>query len=298
MPTPIRLVTFGKSLPLLGAIHGGFLEREGLDVSWQRTRGSIEQVRGLLAGASDVIHTAADNVMAYRDRENADIVLFFVGDLRIEQELIVRATVGSYDDLRGTVLGVDALDTGYAIVLRKMLALNGLLEGADYRLEPIGGTQQRLEALRSAAITGCMLQRPSASEVGEGHLRVLDEARRYFPRYPGSTAATTRRWAAEHEEALSAYVRALTRGSDWASAPENRDVVAALLADELGIDPADAAERARASGVVPGVEEAEEALRVARRLRDEIVGGRPADAGDDLSSYWDPRYQAAALAAV
>src|SRR5919202_5638314 len=115
----IRLIAFSRPVALLAAQAKGLFEREGLSVEVELTRGSIEQIRGLLEGKWDIAHTAADNVMAYVDREGADLFVFAVVDLGVGQTLVVRPDVTSFTDLRGRPLAVDALDTGYAFVLRR-----------------------------------------------------------------------------------------------------------------------------------------------------------------------------------
>src|ERR687885_2174280 len=152
----IRLISFSKPPALVAAQANGFFERENLTVEVELTRGSIEQIRGLLEGRWDIAHTAADNVMAYDDREGADLFVFAVADLGVGQTLVVRPDVTAYADLRGQPLGVDALDTGYAFVLRRMLEHNDLAWG-DYQLLPVGSTPQRLQALREGRIAGALL---------------------------------------------------------------------------------------------------------------------------------------------
>src|SRR5918912_1677324 len=96
----IRLIAFSRPVALLAAQAKGFFEREGLNVEVELTRGSIEQIRGLLAGRWDIAHTAADNVMAYDDRERADLFVFAVVDLGVGQTLVVRPEIRSFAELR------------------------------------------------------------------------------------------------------------------------------------------------------------------------------------------------------
>src|SRR5919206_2247357 len=95
----LRLIAFSRPVALLAAQAKGFFERERLSVEVELTRGSIEQIRGLLAGRWDIAHTAADNVMAYVDREGADLFVFAVADLGVGQQLVVRPEIASYADL-------------------------------------------------------------------------------------------------------------------------------------------------------------------------------------------------------
>jgi ABC-type nitrate/sulfonate/bicarbonate transport system substrate-binding protein len=233
----VRVIAFSRPAALVAAQEQGLFEREGLSVEVDLTRGSIEQIRGLLAGRWDIAHTAADNVMAYVDREGADLFVFAVVDLGVGQTLVVRPEVTSFADLRGQALAVDALDTGYAFVLRRMLEKNNLPWGT-YELVPVGSTPQRLQALQEGRVVGALLSSPA-----EG-LRVLAPAADYFPLYPGLTAATTRRWARAHQDELVRYTRALLAGA---------------RAAQPGVPP-------------PSLEQAMASLDVVRQLRQDLTG--------------------------
>jgi TRAP-type uncharacterized transport system substrate-binding protein len=78
--------------------------------------------------------TAIDNVVAYDEEQgeaqtvaNLDLVAFMGGDNGFLR-LVTVPEVKTYADLKGKQLSVDALTTGYAFVLRK------LLEEHDWRV--------------------------------------------------------------------------------------------------------------------------------------------------------------------
>ena len=251
--TLVRLITFSRSPALVVAEQQDLFEREGLTVQAEITRGSVEQIRGLLAGTWDVAHTAADNVMAYVDKEHADLFVFAVADLGVGQNLVVRSDVTSYADLRGQTLGVDALDTGFAFVLRRMLERNRLPWGS-YELVAVGSTPERMQALRDGRVAGCLLSSGPDQQAEREGFRMLEPASAYFRLYPGLTAATTRRWANQHEAELLGYTRGLLAGA-----------------------------RA-AGGGPPSIEEVMASLEVVRQLRHDMTGtGAGLDAYVDLS---------------
>lgn len=291
---PLRLVTFSRPPALLAAEAKGFFTAHGLRVTHEVTSSSTEQIRGLLGGRWDIAHTAADNVMAYVDRERADLFIFLVADLSLDQQLVVRPGIEAYADLRGRLLGVDAPDTGYAFVLCKMLALNGLERGT-YELAPVGSSPRRLQALLDGSIYGCLLSPPYAAQTLERGCRLLDPASRYFPLYPGLLAAATRRWGDGHEPELLGYVRALLDAARWAADPGNAQEATRLTAWADGLDAADTQRRYEAhaaslTGGVPDLDQVASALEVVRRLRREMTG-----AGSALEAYFDPRYMREAL---
>ncbi len=288
----VRLIGFSRPLSLVAAQYKGFFEAEGLRVEYTQTPNSTYQIRSLLAGDFDLASTAADNVMAYVEREGADLFVFMVADLGLGQKLFVQPDISSYSGLRGKVLGVDALDTGYAFVLRKMLQLNGLGE-EDYALESVGGTPQRLAALRSGRVAGALLGPPVDDEALREGFRMLQPASDYFPVYPGSTSATTRRWAEAHPDLLVRYIRGYLAGAAWSADPRNREEGIRLLAADQGVSPDVAAvrydmEKNSRSVDLPGLDLVRSALEVVLGLRWEMT--RMAGPKPDVSKYFDPTY--------
>jgi len=77
----------------------------------------------------------------------------------------VSPDVRDYDDLRGKTLAVDAIATGYSLVLQKLLQLGGLEDG-DYRLEPVGSTATRAQALMENKFSGTILTTPLENRAG------------------------------------------------------------------------------------------------------------------------------------
>jgi ABC-type nitrate/sulfonate/bicarbonate transport system substrate-binding protein len=296
----LKLIGFSRPLALLAAEHRGFFAREGLLFEYNQTPDSVTQIRGLLAGTWDLAHTAADNVMAYVEREGADLLIFMVADLGISQKLFVQPAISAYADLRGQVLGVDGLDTGYAYVLRRMLQRNGL-DAADYRLESIGGTPQRLDALRAGRVAGVLLGPPIDDRALRDGFRLLEAAADHFPLYPGVTGATTRRWAEAHKDLLVRYIRAYLDAADRAADPGNRDQAIGLLASIHQVTPEVGQvrylhERQGRSAARPTIDQVMAALQVVLDLRWEM-DQRP-EPKPSPTRYFDPTYWQQAASAV
>lgn len=288
--TALSVITFSRPLAVLAAERLGFFQEVGLDVRYTITRGSVEQIRGLLAGRFDVAHTAADNVMAYNDREAAGPRVVWVEDLGLGQKLFVQPEIPNYAALRGARLGVDALDTGYAFVLQKMLALNGLDYDA-YQLVSVGGTRERFQALREKAVAGGLLSAPYDTAAEDAGFRLLDPASRYFPNYPGLTVAVTEGWLSQHQDLLRRYLTALRQGMAYGADPANRPDLVRFVAEDQGVDQDAAlrryeAERAVQTRVLPTLTEVISALEEVRGLRNEMTGAfrKVAESFDD--SAW------------
>src|SRR3979490_3173000 len=165
--TPWRVISFpgGANLPLWVAEDKGLFAREHLAAQVRPTPNSVELVHSLMENEEDIAMAAFDNVVAYQEGQgeinlSATPDFFaFMGFSRGTVRLVVSPDIKSYDDLRGKTLGVDAVATGYSLVLPKLLQLGGLKEG-DYRLESVGATGARAQALMENKFSGTILTTP------------------------------------------------------------------------------------------------------------------------------------------
>lgn len=299
VPDRLRVITFSVPPGLIAAAARGHFAAEGLAVERARATSSTDQVRGLLAGRWEIAHTAADNVMAFVDAGDADLCVVLVVDVGLDHVLVARPEVGEVADLRGKAVAVDSASSGYALVLYRMLEREGVPRGT-YDVRAIGGTAERLAALRSGDVGAALIGGSRQDDALAVGLRPLARAAAYVPGYPGTSVAARRSWAAAHRDLVVRYCHALLAGWRWSGDPRNREDAVAMLATELGIGHEAAARlhdeelRAR-EGLVTSVSEMEAALARAAALRREMTGSA---APVDLSAYFDPSYALAALAAA
>ncbi len=228
----------GFNLPLWAGIQQGFYSKRGLSLTLHFTTSSMEQLAGLIRGDWDLGLTGFDNVVAYQegqgeakiDRE-PDLFAFMGGDDAFLR-LVVQKDIAGYADLKGKTLSVDALTTGFAFVLRKMLALNGIAE-SDVNFERAGGVMQRWDALKAGKHAGTLLITPFELIAQKLGLRLLQSARDVFPRYQGLVGATRRSWAAANGDALTAFIAAHLESLAWLHDRANRPAAAAILAEKV-----------------------------------------------------------------
>lgn len=233
----LRVIVFpgGFNLPIWVARDTGFLEQQGLAVDLALTPGSVFQLTHLIAGDFDIGLTAVDNVIAY-DEGQGEVpapgrpdLFAFMGLDNGFLRLIVRPEIRTYADLRGTRLSVDALTTGYAFVLRRMLEANGLGPG-DYTLVPAGGVLQRWEALLRGEHAGTLLITPFEILARSRGLTLLGNAIDVLHRYQGLVGAARRTWAAAHRDDLIGFIRAYRRALGWLYDPAHREEATQILA--------------------------------------------------------------------
>lgn len=147
--TPLRVKMFpgAQSLPVTAALSQGVFERLGLKVEVLFTASSQELRDGLAAGDFQIAQSAVDNAVAMVEMARHDVVIVTGGDSSMN-ELFVQPDIRSFADLKGQTVIVDAPNTAYALQLKKILLLNGLKDGVDYKLQPVGGTFLRVKAMR------------------------------------------------------------------------------------------------------------------------------------------------------
>ena len=109
--------------------------------------------RSRCSTASRTSRTAAiDNLVAYQEGQgeakipdNPDLFAFMGGDSGFAT-IVAAPAVKSFAELKGKTLSVDAMTTGYAFVVRELVARNGLAE-TDVTFVRAGGTANRYRDL-------------------------------------------------------------------------------------------------------------------------------------------------------
>src|SRR5688572_25398094 len=146
----LRVIVFpgGFNLPLWAAERQGFFEQNGLRVIVTPTPNSTFQMQGLAESRFDIAMTALDNIVAYQEGQgeakipdNPDMFAFMGSDNGF-LSLVGAQGIKSIQELKGKTLSVDAMTTGYAFVLRALLARNVIAE-SDVAFERAGGALSR-----------------------------------------------------------------------------------------------------------------------------------------------------------
>lgn len=224
----------GFNLPLWAAERQGFFAKRALDVRLHPTQNSMEQLTGLIDGKWDIAFTGFDNVVAYQEGQGEaaasnepDLFVFMGGDDAFLR-LVVQPAIHTYADLKGKTLAVDAMTTGFAFVLRKMLALNGIAE-SEVTFERADGTMQRWEAMKAGKYAGTILRTPFDLMAERAGLRVLERASALFHDYQGIVGAARRGWARDNRDVLARFIHAYLDALAWLFDPENRSRAAEIL---------------------------------------------------------------------
>jgi len=298
----VRVISFGgvATIPLLAAEAQGLFAKHGIKAVVEFTPNSTVLRQGLAAGKYDIAHAAVDNAVAMVETDGADVVIALGSDDSMT-ELIVQSEIGSIADLRGKTVAVDAPNTAYALQLRKILLMKGLVAGQDYTMKAVGGTPQRLQAmLQDKELAASMLNPPSSIQAKRGGLKSLGATSQIIGAYQGVGGFALRSWAAANRPVFVRYLAAYVEGLRWFLSPANKTEALALLATGLKVTPEVASDAyAQAldakGGLFPDARLNVDGLKNVLKLRAEIEkqwqGTPPA-----ADKYYDLSYHQAALA--
>ena len=283
----IRFITFGENPAIVIGRERGLFAARGLEVETTVTRSSTEQMRGLGVGTYEVASTAFDNVLAWSGREGADIHAVAQASQRMSLPVYVRPEIHDWDNLRGRLLAVDAVDTAYALVLRRILQAHGLdLNRDDYRLDGVGATGPRFESMESGKTFAGILNPPWDKKAEDAGMRRIADYREVLPDYPGGVFAVTTQWAGAHRAELVDFLKCLAEAVDWGNDPANRAAALQLLRDAQGLDDERAVKElaslpATTELDLPGLQ-----VPLDLRVSFDMAPGK----GTDLTAYYDLQY--------
>jgi ABC-type nitrate/sulfonate/bicarbonate transport system substrate-binding protein len=258
-----------------------------LEVEVMVTPNSTDQMRGLGKGSWHIVSTAFDNVLGWSGREGTEIVAVAQVSQGITLPVYVRPEIERWSDLRGKKLAVDAVDTAYALVLRRIILEHGLdLDRGDYELVPLGTTGSRLESMTRGETFAGVLNPPWDKKAeAEGHKRFADH-REVLPDYPGGVFAVGRKWAGENRGTLLNFLRTWNDALRWCHEDKNRSDALQIIASEEKVDEAGAARKLAQSPKdgrlnLPG-------LQTVLDLR--VRFGLTPPMGKELKSYFDENF--------
>lgn len=242
----LRAITFGGgyNLPAWVAQRNGYFGRHGIDVDLTYTPDSVFLMKSLIEGDFDIALTAIDNLVAYQEGQGEaqvgvtpDLAAFMGMDSGF-LELVAAPGIASIAALEGRRIAVDAMTTGFAFVLREMLARAGLSE-AQVEYVRAGGSPKRLAGLLEGKFDATLLPTPFALQAVERGHTILGSGKALLGRYQGRSAFAQRAWLVKNEPAVIGFMRAYRDAMEWIFDPaHSAGAEAILLENDCGLTPA------------------------------------------------------------
>ena len=301
---PVRVVAFdgGWNIGVWAAQRQGFFEANRVAVQLAYTPNSAALIEGLNDGRYDIAMATIYNFVAYQEGQGEaklasepEFVVVMGGDGGF-LSVVAAPGVKSWADLKGKTLSVDAMTTGFAFVLRELVARGGVAD-ADVTYVRAGGTNFRYRDLVAGKHDATVLRTPFEILARERGLNILGTAES-LGAYQGTVAAVRRSWAARNEATLVGFIRAYKAGVAFVYDPANRDVAEALLVANIRDMTPALAKRAydlllaTKGGIAKDAALDLDGIRTVLALRSKYA--QPAKALSDPSKYIDETYLRAA----
>jgi NitT/TauT family transport system substrate-binding protein len=195
--------------PLWIAREKGFFRDEGVEAEITYIQGNIRGVQSLLAGDVQVgIAGSAGPISARAAGE--DTIIVAVPMNRLDYTFVARQPVKNLSDLNGKKIGIGSVGGSDEVATRIALEHMGVDPAKVTKLQ-IGGSAERLAALRSGSIDAANIGGATFIGSGAGLHKVIDLTE-LGVEFPFTAIFTTRRYAQANREAVLAMIRGYMRG--------------------------------------------------------------------------------------
>ena len=291
----VRVNTFptARSLPFFVGIEKGFFARHDIKLELEFTENSKSQRDGLASGQFEIVHSAVDNAIAMIETAKTDVIIVSGGDGGTN-EFIVGKGITSFADIRGKALVVDAPNTAYALQGKKILLKQGLKDGADYHLNPVGNGTFRLKAMLDGGDNAAAIMNlPFSAQAIEAGMTSLGRVNDMLGPYQAGGAFVMRAWAKANAQTLENYLAGYIESLRWVVNKANRAEAIALLMSKRNLSQSLATRSydlmiEPGFGFNPDARLSVEGFTNVLALRQEIEGGPPPDPTKYLDlSYYD-----------
>ncbi|HWE15712.1 MAG TPA: ABC transporter substrate-binding protein [Hyphomicrobiaceae bacterium] len=235
----IHMINFagGFNLPIWMTQRQGFFAAEKIDVKIDFTPGSTYQLTHLIAGTYDMGFTAIDNIIAYREGQNeaylppgtaVDLIAVLASDDGF-LSISAQKDVASVEALKGRTVTVDAMTTGFAFVLREVLAKKGVAE-SEVKFERAGGVANRFRMMLENPSHAATTQMTPFDLLGEAKgFKTIARVREVLGPYLGLVACVRKSWAEANRDLVVRFIRAYAKGVEAMYDLKNRPIVEAIL---------------------------------------------------------------------
>ena len=260
-------------LPVWVAKETGIFSKNGLDIQLIRAQAATS-VMALLSAELNLIQGAAPAVVQSNLR-GFGTVYVAAGYVGFEYWLMSQRHIKNAEQLKGGLLGVSGVTGASATATQLVLRKLGLVPGKDTSVIVIGGTPERLIALRTGKIQATLLNPPTTFVAQREGFNVLADLGT-LP-FQNNGVVTTRKVINDNPEAVRRYVKSQIEAvhlmkTDRAAGlkvlanADDRDVEARELGGLLGVGHAGERQQAQVVGLLAVLPPA--LLRVDHDVRD------------------------------
>jgi NitT/TauT family transport system substrate-binding protein len=226
--------------PMILAEELGYFEEEGISASWEPTDGSAFAVQQVAAGNADVaVVNTEPAILGFAESENFKVVYNLANETTghlNDTWALASSGLESHLDLEGQKIGVKDPADGAVPGLRAALEIDGLSEGEDYELVPLGESPAAqasalvggdVAAFRGSRLSLVALRAAIESE-GEELVCLSCDAETEFS---SLVVIASNSFIEEHPDVLAGLGRALAKATVFGEANPERAVELMMEAD-------------------------------------------------------------------
>jgi NitT/TauT family transport system substrate-binding protein len=192
-------------LPAWIAADAGIFNKNGIDVQLIRARSDIS-VMALLSGDIAFAQTGATSVINSR-LGGSDATIVAGGTVTLPYWLVGHPSIKTPEQLKGKTIGVLAIGGTAYVVARFALKKLGLDPDKDVAMLAVGGTPERLLALRTGRIHATLLSPPTVFAAKREGLTVLADVAALGLNYQHDSVVTTQKFIRDNRDAVEKYVK-------------------------------------------------------------------------------------------
>lgn len=213
----------------------GLWAANGLELETTLTQTSAGGTQALLSDSIEISDHSVDSVILAVER-GAD--LLHVADTVVAPvySLVATRELRSYTDLKGKNIAISDLRSGPTIILKRMLAANGVKEN-EVNLIQSGGTPARVAALESGAAQAALLIQPFDFQLLDKGYTLIGYSTDVVKKQTFNAVIVRRPWAERNSDTLVRFLRAKKQAIDWLYDPGNREEAIRIFASRTNSPP-------------------------------------------------------------
>jgi ABC-type nitrate/sulfonate/bicarbonate transport system substrate-binding protein len=218
-----------SSWPIYAAVKRGFFRQENLNVEVLVLRSSVIQTQALLSNDVHMNTYSVDSV-AKPVLQGAPLKFIGASQEKPSFQVMVSKEIKGWGDLKGKTLVAGSPGGAFYTLLAAMLSANGIKKG-DYTYLSIGRSSDRVVALRTGKIDGCLVGQPDDFVLLDDGFKSLGFTQDYVKDVHYNGFVVNGKWAEKNEETVVAATRALVKAIRWLHNPANKKDAVSVLVD-------------------------------------------------------------------
>ncbi|HTM07824.1 MAG TPA: ABC transporter substrate-binding protein [Verrucomicrobiae bacterium] len=190
------------ALPVWIAKESGLYAKNGLDVQLVRVTGNV----AVMAVVADEVNIAfmGGTAAITSNLAGSDAVMVAAGEIATDYSLITTAKIKSPEQLKGSIIGIASVVGSATTATLYGLQKLGLSR-SDVTLLVVGGTPERLAALRTGRIQATLLSPPTSFAAEREGYTILTDV--MMP-LPYNSVVSTRKFAKQNPDVVRRFIKA------------------------------------------------------------------------------------------